>query len=43
MPKGIVVKPAKSAIEIAEEEIIISLEDNPKYADSLKWLKELID
>ena len=43
MPKGIVVKHAKSAAQIAEEEIIIPLEENPKYADSLEWLKELID
>ena len=42
MPKG-VIKSAKSAAEIAEEEIIIPLEENPKYADSLEWLKELID
>ena len=43
MPKGVVVKPAMSAAEIAEEEIIIPLEESPKYADSLEWLKELID
>ena len=43
MPKGVVVKPAMSAAEIAEEEIIIPLEESPKYADSLEWLKKLID